>query len=219
MFIGAIVFFYLGVSRKVNTVTHVLTFFIAAVAACAYYAMWAGLGVEFKTTDSTPRVIFWARYVDWAITTPLILVDLALLSRTDTPTILTLVGCDLLMVITGLIGALTVAPYKYCWWVAGLAFFIIVVTTLIGRLNNAEGYGGEALKGLSWLTIISWIVYPVVWIVGSEGTGALGLSQEVGIITLTDLVSKLGFGFYLLANLEAPGVDEEPLNTSSQQYV
>ncbi len=35
MFIGAIVFFYMGISRKVNTITHVLTFFIAAVAACS----------------------------------------------------------------------------------------------------------------------------------------------------------------------------------------
>ena len=70
MFIGAIVFFYMGNSRKVNTITHVLTFFIAAVAACAYYAMWAGLGVEYKTTDTTPRVIFWAHYLDWVVTGP-----------------------------------------------------------------------------------------------------------------------------------------------------
>merc|ERR1719183_1673159 len=32
MFIGAIVFFYMGISRKVNTVMHVLTFFVAAVS-------------------------------------------------------------------------------------------------------------------------------------------------------------------------------------------
>jgi len=219
MFIGAIVFFYMGISRKVNTITHVLTFFIAAVAACAYYAMWAGLGVEYKTTDTTPRVIFWARYLDWIVTTPLILVDLALLSRADTPTIISLVGNDVLMVICGLIGALTVAPYKYMWWVAGLIFFIIVIIQLLQRLNNAEGYGGEALKGLSWLTIICWIVYPIVWIVGSEGTGALGLSQEVGIITITDLIAKIGFGFYLLANVDSPDAESVPLNQSSQQYV
>ena len=70
MFIGAIVFFYMGISRKVNTVMHVLTFFVAAVSACAYYAEWAGLGVEYKTTDTTPRVIFWAHYLDWVVTGP-----------------------------------------------------------------------------------------------------------------------------------------------------
>merc|ERR1711871_298743 len=132
MFIGAIVFFYMGISRKVNTVMHVLTFFVAAVSACAYYAEWAGLGVEYKTTDTTPRVIFWAHYLDWVVTGPLILADLALLSRSDTPTIISLVGNMVLYVICGL---------------------IIVFMLLLQRLNNAEGYGGDALKGLTWLTI------------------------------------------------------------------
>ena len=54
MFIGAIVFFYMGISRKVNTVMHVLTFFIAAVSACAYYAEWAGLGeIHRRSTNSS----------------------------------------------------------------------------------------------------------------------------------------------------------------------
>ena len=101
----------------------------------------------------------------------LILADLALLSRSDTPTIISLVGNMVLYVICGLIGALTVAPYKYMWWVASLIFLIIVFMLLLQRLNNAEGYGGDALKGLTWLTILVWLVYPIVWIVGSEGTG------------------------------------------------
>merc|ERR550537_1304950 len=79
------------------------------------------------------------------------------------------------------------------WWVASLIFLIIVFMLLLQRLNNAEGYGGDALKGLTWLTILVWLVYPIVWIVGSEGTGALGLSQEVGIITIADLIAKIGF--------------------------
>ena len=107
------------------------------------------------------------------------------------------------------------------WWVAGLIFLIIVFMQLLQRLNNAEGYGGDALKGLTWLTILVWLVYPIVWIVGSEGTGALGLSQEVGIITVTDLVAKLGFGLYFLFNFEdiMGEADEDGLNQASQQYV
>merc|ERR1711865_735040 len=68
MFIGAGVFFYMGVSRKVNTTMHTVIFFVCAVTACSYYANWSGLGVEYKTTDETPRVIFWSRYIDWVVT-------------------------------------------------------------------------------------------------------------------------------------------------------
>jgi hypothetical protein len=108
MFIGAGCFFYLGLTRKVNSLFHTVVFFICAVTAwcvsplllslsctrwlyvvflgfavppgwCAdrnvpcsssYYANWSGLGVEYKTTDETPRVIFWSRYFDWVVTGP-----------------------------------------------------------------------------------------------------------------------------------------------------
>jgi hypothetical protein len=53
-----------------------VSFILPAVGAMAYYAMWTGLGVEFKTTDSTPRVIFWARYVDYVITLPVSITDI-----------------------------------------------------------------------------------------------------------------------------------------------
>jgi len=69
-----------------------------------------------------------------------------------------------------------------------------------------------------------WVVaaWRQVWMLGSEGTAALGLSQEVGIITITDLVAKLGFGLYFLFNFEdIMGEDSEDggMNQQSQQYV
>ena len=36
-----------------------------------------------QTTDSTPRVIFWAHYVDWIVTGPLLIACLAMVSKSD----------------------------------------------------------------------------------------------------------------------------------------
>jgi hypothetical protein len=36
----------------------------------SYYAMWTGLGVTFKTADTSPRVIFWGRYLGHLIAMP-----------------------------------------------------------------------------------------------------------------------------------------------------
>eukprot|EP00960_Hanusia_phi_P028864 747627-Hanusia_phi.AAC.3 len=43
-------------------------------------------------------------------------------------------------------------------------------------------------------------VFPILWLLGSEGTAALGLSQEVGIACITDLIATVGFGLYFLLN-------------------
>ena len=36
-------------------------------------------------------------------------------------------------------------------------------------------------QGLTYLVVCCFCVYPIVWIVGSEGTAALGLSQQVAV--------------------------------------
>ena len=128
----------------------------------------------------------------------LILADLALLSRSDTPTIISLVGNMVLYVICGLIGALTVAPYKYMWWVASLIFLIIVFMLLLQRLNNAEGYGGDALKGLTWLTILVWLVYPIVWIAPAVCRACVCPKANVcsgSVIVMLICENKLSFAF------------------------
>jgi hypothetical protein len=68
--IGSIVFMYLSMTRKKASVAHSLTFLSCAVAAMAYYCMWNGFGVEYKTSDITPRVIFWARHLAQIFTVP-----------------------------------------------------------------------------------------------------------------------------------------------------
>ena len=74
---------------------------------------------------------------------------------------------------------------------------------------------------LNYIFIGTACVYPLVWMLGSEGTAALGLSQEVGIMAVTDLVAKVGFGFYLLFNFDDIAGDDldDGINQQSQQYV
>merc|ERR1739848_954167 len=55
---------------------HVITTLITITAAISYFAMASG----HATNHDVCRQVFWARYVDWSITTPLLLLDLCLLA-------------------------------------------------------------------------------------------------------------------------------------------
>jgi len=217
MLLGACVFLWLSMSRPKSSLPHVLMFMAAAISAMSFYAMWTGVGVELKTTDTTPRVIFLPRYVDLLLTQPLLLATIGVLSKADTSVLVSLVGYDILMVLAALVGAMNIAPFKYMWWFAGLIFLILIIVQLLQRFEGAnDGY-----KLCNYLFIGTACVYPLVWMLGSEGTAALGLSQEVGIMTITDLVAKVGFGMYLLFNFEsiADEEGEDGMNQQSQQYV
>ncbi len=56
---------------------------------------------------------------------------------------------------------------------------------------------------LAGLTIVLWAFYPVVFLLGSEGFGAVGLTTEIFIFMVLDLLAKVGFGFLLLTSRDA----------------
>jgi len=226
MLIGAGVFIFLQMSRSKPTVSHSLCFLACAVSAMAYYAMWTGLGTEYKTTDTTPRVIFLPRYIDWLLTQPLILAALCQINKAEVSVLVSLIGNDILMVLAFMIGAINVAPFKYMWWFAGAIFLVVIIVNLIQRLDGQN----DVYKICSYIVMACSCIYALAWVLGSEGTASLGLTQEVAFVVLTDLVAKLGFGLYFLFNYdtamgeeegagdEKDGLNDED-NQQSQQFV
>ena len=84
------------------------------------------IAVEFHRSDpkvaGNYRSIYYARYIDWFITTPLLLLDLLLTAGMPWPTILWVIMVDEIMVITGLIGALIDNRYKWAYFAFGKHF-------------------------------------------------------------------------------------------------
>ena len=111
-----------------DRVFHYMTSAVVFVAAIAYFTMGSNLGftpiqVEYFRSDpkvaGTYRSIYYVRYIDWFITTPLLLLDLLLTAGMPWPTILWVIVVDEIMIITGLIGALLENRYKWAYFTFG----------------------------------------------------------------------------------------------------
>jgi bacteriorhodopsin len=107
---------------------HYITAAVVFVACIAYFTMGSNLGftpiqVEFPRNNPVVRgqyrEIFYVRYIDWFITTPLLLLDLLLTAGMPWPTILWTLLIDEIMIITGLVGALIVSRYKWAYFTFG----------------------------------------------------------------------------------------------------
>jgi hypothetical protein len=46
--------------------------------------------------------------------------------------------------------------------------------------------------------IVCLAIFNLLWLMGSEGSASLGLSQEVGIYVIVDVVLKTGLGLYIV---------------------
>lgn len=223
MFLGMIAFIAMGWGEENERLQefYVVTIFIAAIAFVNYLAMALGFGATVVTIGGEERLIYWARYTDWLITTPLLLLDLGLLAGATRNELATLVGLDVAMIGTGALATLTGAAtgaasaigtetQRIIWWGVSTAFLLVLLYFLYGRLGEKAAQLPDSaqatFKRLRLIITVLWLVYPIWWLVGTEG---LALLPNLGIETLgfavLDVTAKVGFGFVLLMARDAIG--------------
>ena len=181
---------------------HIVHFTITVVAALAYLGMIMGEG-RIEIYDHT---VFWARYVDWAITTPLILFSLARLGGVRGPIVAGLLITNELMIATGFFAALSSPSVEYVWYVIGCAFELAVFATLFGPVASASQRQHNSVMGrynqaLYFFTAY-YVAYPIVWILGTKGLGLYGTSLETLFTSLLDITAKVIYAYVLLKDKE-----------------
>ncbi|MEF8779154.1 MAG: bacteriorhodopsin, partial [Haloferacaceae archaeon] len=95
---------------------------------------------------------------------------------------------------------------RIVWWGVSTGFLLVLVYFLFGTLteeaNDLSGAARSTFTTLRNLIVVVWLVYPVWWIVGTEGLGVVGLYPETAGFMVLDLVAKVGFGIILLSSRE-----------------
>jgi bacteriorhodopsin len=169
----------------------------------------------------TASLVYWARYLDWVFTTPLLLIGLLTLGlravtgggeavRDRLGLVAGVVGADVLMIITGLFGALSInSQHKYIWFAISCGFFLAVLAAVWGPVRAAAAEQGGDVAALytklAGILTVLWIIYPILWLVGTEGTGIISLDLEVIVFTIIDLTAKVGFGILLVTGVQKLG--------------
>ncbi len=205
-----------GVTDKEAREYYAITILVPGIASAAYLSMFFGIGLtEVEVAGRGMLDIYYARYADWLFTTPLLLLDLALLAKVDRVTIGTLIGVDALMIVTGLVAALSQTMLaRYSFWLVSTIAMIVVLYFLATSLRSAAKQRSAAVEStfnkLTVLTLILWTAYPILWIIGTEGAGVVGLGVETLAFMLLDVSAKVGFGLILLRSRAIMGDTDAP---------
>merc|ERR1719379_3192476 len=123
-------------------------------------------------------------------------------------TLITIMASDVLMVYCGYMGAVSVvATVKWFWFLFSCMFFVPVIYALTRLFRNASQDSGheavhELYSRLSWLTVVTWSFYPIVWLF-SEGFASFSVSLEVIAYAILDVFAKAVFSFIIIGNHEA----------------
>lgn len=196
---------------------------ITGTASIAYFAMASDLGsvgieVEFlngfdlaRTNGRTPtRSIWYARYIDWTITTPLLLLELLLMSGMPLSNVFLTIFWDLFMIETGLIGSLVVSQYKWGFYAFGcvamlLVFYDLYLVGWASAKKLDQGLGKTYITGAVMLSFL-WFLYPIAWGL-ADGGNQISPTGEMVFYGVLDLLAKPVFALVHLLGLRSLDYD------------
>lgn len=221
MLISSLAFYIMAFRVPVQKrMFHILTAFITTFAMISYYAMAVHDGVGKNqivikeshkhtpdTTKTVYREVYWARYVDWSVTTPLLLLDLCLLAGLPGANILVAIVADLIMILTGLFAAFTVeeGPKWGYYAIACIAYLVIVYQLAFngrGVVQNKDKKTATFFSAIAGFTLILWTVYPIIWGI-ADGSRNINVDSEIVAYAVLDVLAKPVFGFWLLFTHDA----------------
>jgi bacteriorhodopsin len=112
------------------------------------------------------------------------------------------------VILTGLLaGSRVSAVGRGFWFVVSTAAFVVMlyllVTQLFAAAQRQSGSVGQLFRTLAYVTVVLWTLYPIVWLIGTEGFGAVRSTTEVFLFLVLDVLAKIGFGLLLLTNHQA----------------
>ena len=196
-------------AEGLHTVLHGI---VPIIAACSYLAMATGQGLLLlPTTDAvaagatTPtRVFYFARYIDWTFTTPLLLLSLGNTAMRHVPkrhgAIVGAVLADVMMIVTAFaFGASEVSWMKWTWFIVSCVAFLGVYYAIWKPQMEANALDREDVqstyrRNASILSLV-WLVYPVILAVAPDGLGIVSDATSVLVIAVLDVIAKVIYGY------------------------
>jgi bacteriorhodopsin len=157
---------------------HVLTSLITTISFLTYLAMATGEGVIWKydfvhekhehvpdTRQEYFRQIFWVRYVNWILTNPLLIVNLALVSGMNGASLLNAISADLVMFVSGIVATFARHERRWVWYTISCIAYLTLVYQIGFNGRRASTNRNQATQrffgSFSGATLLVMLLYPM----------------------------------------------------------
>lgn len=182
--------------------------------------IWSGLAYMSLALDQAKisvdgQTTYYARYIDWVVTTPLLLLSLSLMamhkrskSSSDYTLIAALMATDVIMIVCGLVADLSPTPIRYLWYSLGVVAFLVAMVLIWVPLRdkartNPKREIDSIYPRVAGLLTILWIGYPLIWLIGPSGFGLVNQLTDTVLFVTLPIISKVGFSLYDLSLLRS----------------
>ncbi|ERH12055.1 MAG: bacteriorhodopsin [halophilic archaeon J07HB67] len=170
---------------------------VPAAAAVAYGLM--TLGVGYISVGNT--VVPVPRYVDWLVTTPVLIGYVAHTAGATRRTVGWIVAVDLAMIAVGWAGVVTSGTVRAAAFAVSSLCYVGLLYALYGVLPDVaadrSGPRRRLFEALQNHVGLLWVTYPVVWAAGPLGFGYVETVGVTLLITFVDVMAKTPYVYFV----------------------
>jgi sensory rhodopsin len=188
--IGAVIFllssiyFYLVGTKKGGLNAAFLVSFITLIS---YVLMWQG-DLIVMTEGGQP--IYWSRWVFYAFSCTLLIVEIAQLKRIKGGELAQWVYLTAIVMLTGFLAARDLTGVRWLHFVISSVAYVLLITKLLSVKTSESGW--------VWTYIIfGWTVFPIVFFLAPTGVGLFGAGIANLLYLFLDLYTKIVFNLQL----------------------
>ncbi|MFM9920842.1 bacteriorhodopsin [Lacisediminihabitans sp. H27-G8] len=154
-------------------------------------------------------ILSWAaRYFDWTVTVPLLVIELLAVATLAGAEVTRLrfvgVGAAILMISTGYIGGVVIDEGQNigALWIWGIIsgvfmlilYFLVIYVIVRGNRDLPGTAAAVTLRNAGILLLITWMAYPVVFGLQGWGHGGAVTTWMQVVLSVADIIAKVGFG-------------------------
>jgi len=204
--------------NSAQRVLHILPIIILSIMSVSYFSMAADLGstpitAEFYGNhhqvyagEPATRAIWYARYIGWVLTMPLLALEVLFTAAMSPTEVATTMFFQVVAFVSFLVGALVSTTYKWGYFTFGTAALIYVIVTLLVPGRNAAGAISDNVRSIFTrnASVISFLLllYPIAWGL-ADGGNVITSDGEMAFYGVLDILIfpcfLYGFVFQLRA--------------------
>ncbi|KAF7715928.1 Uncharacterized protein PECH_005733 [Penicillium ucsense] len=216
MGISSLVFFTLAARAPLaKRVFHTTASLVTTLSFITYLALAFGQGIAYKhatvvnhhkhvpnTSEDLYRQVLWLRYLNWAISTPLILINLALVSGLPGANLIPAIVANFAMLGSGLLGTFAGnTPQRWVWLTVSCLSYLTMLHH--GAFYAQRAAANKDVKvrrffgALSGTAFVALALFPIGLAAGSLAT-KISVDAETIIYAVQDIFSQGILGYWLV---------------------
>ena len=216
--LGTIPSVYFALRDERNQKYYAVLAAITGIASLAYAFTSTGIG----TISVNGAAFYTSRYVDWLLTTPLLILYLTMLCKPGKQLYALLLGLDVALIGLGIVAIFTEGVLSLTLFGLGAAAYVALAYLLVSELPDRASFASERVgivfAKLRNVTVVLWTLYPVVWLLAPVGFGLMTPGTEMMVIVYLDVITKVGFAILALMGHDAlDDITDQSLTVNTEE--